>query len=92
MDINDYSDHIIEQLGTQYIEAPPFDLESSFADSNCCIPLIFILTPGADPAQTLLTFADEQIGAKRLFYLSLGQGKCLPHKNLFYEIKYIMLS
>jgi len=34
------------------------------------------LTPGADPAQTLLAFADEQgYGATRLFYLSLGQGK-----------------
>ncbi|XP_039301684.1 dynein heavy chain 7, axonemal-like [Solenopsis invicta] len=65
-----------ERLGTQYVEAPPFDLASSFADSNCCIPLIFILTPGADPGQTLLAFADEQgYGAKRLFYLSLGQGQ-----------------
>lgn len=68
--------NIVEELGAQYVEAPPFDLESSFADSNCCIPLIFILTPGTDPAQALLTFADEQgYGAKRLFYLSLGQGK-----------------
>ncbi|KYN09877.1 Dynein heavy chain 7, axonemal [Trachymyrmex cornetzi] len=65
-----------EQMGPQYVEAPPFDLGSSFADSNCSIPLIFVLTPGADPAQTLLTFADEQgYGANRLFYLSLGQGQ-----------------
>lgn len=87
MDINDFSDYtnIVEQLGTQYIEAPPFDLESSFADSNCCIPLIFILTPGTDPAQTLLAFANEQgYAAERLFYLSLGQGKCLPHEDLFH--------
>jgi len=66
-------------------------LESSFADSNCCIPLIFVLTPGADPAQTLLAFADEQgYGAERLFYLSLGQGKCLPHKIILSYIQLIM--
>ncbi|KAL6257142.1 hypothetical protein P5V15_012074 [Pogonomyrmex californicus] len=65
-----------EKLGIQYVEIPPFDLASSYADSNCCIPLIFILTPGVDPAQTLLSFADEKgYGAKRLFYLSLGQGQ-----------------
>ncbi|XP_032686024.1 dynein heavy chain 7, axonemal-like isoform X4 [Odontomachus brunneus] len=65
-----------EQLGAEFVEAPPFDLASSYADSNCCIPLIFILTPGTDPAQTLMVFADEQgYGINRLFYLSLGQGQ-----------------
>ncbi|XP_043799961.1 dynein axonemal heavy chain 7-like isoform X2 [Apis laboriosa] len=67
---------VADELGEQFIIPPPFDLASSYADSNSCIPLIFILTPGTDPAQLLLSFANEQgFGVSRLFYISLGQGQ-----------------
>ncbi|KAM7353017.1 dynein heavy chain at 36C isoform 1-T1 [Cochliomyia hominivorax] len=67
---------VATEMGTKFVDPPQFDLAASFADSHCCIPLIFILTPGSDPTATLLKFADEQgFGSNRLFSLSLGQGQ-----------------
>ncbi|GAB1601341.1 dynein heavy chain 12, axonemal-like isoform X2 [Argonauta hians] len=68
--------YVSEKLGKKFIEPPPFDLAKSYNDSNSCSPLIFILSPGADPTMSLLKFAEDKgFGGKKFQSISLGQGQ-----------------
>ncbi|KAH8051544.1 1-aminocyclopropane-1-carboxylate synthase [Aureococcus anophagefferens] len=65
-----------EEMGARFIEVPQFDLSGCFADSRCNTPLLFVLTPGADPMSALYKLAEEKgFMGKRLHAISLGQGQ-----------------
>lgn len=62
-----------KELGKSYVLPPPFDLAKSFSDSTNKTPIIFVLSPGADPMSELQKFsAVKNIKADSL---SLGQGQ-----------------
>ena len=64
------SKFIIEEIGEYYTNPPPFDLALTYADSKNITPLIFVLSPGADPMQSLQKFG--QIKNKQIMTVSLG--------------------
>ncbi|KAH9505438.1 Dynein heavy chain 3, axonemal, partial [Bulinus truncatus] len=51
---------IVSQMGQKYIEPPTFDLLLCYEDSSFFSPLIFVLSPGADPMASLYRFAEEK--------------------------------
>ncbi|KAM3134228.1 hypothetical protein pb186bvf_013648 [Paramecium bursaria] len=73
--INAVQNLIIYEMSKQYMEPPQFNLEQAFKDADAFTPLIFILSPGADPRLEITNLA-EKLGFKNNFSsLSLGQGQ-----------------
>ncbi|KAK1801742.1 hypothetical protein P4O66_022373 [Electrophorus voltai] len=70
------ANYVTDKLGKRFVEPPPFDLSKSYNDSNSTIPLVFVLSPGADPMASLLKFAnDKNMGGTKFKSISLGQGQ-----------------
>uniref|UniRef100_A0AAQ5X8M4 Dynein axonemal heavy chain 12 n=1 Tax=Amphiprion ocellaris TaxID=80972 RepID=A0AAQ5X8M4_AMPOC len=68
--------YVTGSLGKRFVQPPPFDLSKSYLDSNCTTPLVFVLSPGADPMASLLKFAsDKNMGGAKFQSISLGQGQ-----------------
>jgi dynein heavy chain len=73
--INLVINFVKESLGELFTVSPLFDLKGSFTDSTCTTPIIFVLSPGADPITYLLSLAKEKEFDSKLKMLSLGQGQ-----------------
>ena len=47
-------------LGQSFIEPPPTDLPTLYADMSNTTPLVFVLSTGSDPMGAFLRFAKER--------------------------------
>jgi len=76
--------YVKSYIGQRFIEPPPFDLATSYKDASSTMPIVFVLSPGADPYDDLLKFATEMKFAKKLLPISLGQGQGpIAEKHMF---------
>lgn len=64
------------ELGAKFTQSPSFDLNAAYEDSTSTSPLIFVLSPGADPLIYLSALAREkEMEGGRMKLLALGQGQ-----------------
>uniref|UniRef100_I3N0B0 Dynein axonemal heavy chain 10 n=1 Tax=Ictidomys tridecemlineatus TaxID=43179 RepID=I3N0B0_ICTTR len=66
-------DHAIVR---RYVQPPMISFESIFEQSTPMSPIVFILSPGSDPASDLMKLAERTgFGGNRLKFLAMGQGQ-----------------
>ncbi|MCO5597847.1 hypothetical protein L7F22_051931 [Adiantum nelumboides] len=68
--------YVMEQMGEKYVSPPVIDYRSIHRQSSAFTPVVFILSPGADPAFDVFNLGEE-LGFKagtKLKYMALGQG------------------
>ena len=63
-------------MSEKYVTPPVISFEAIFEQSNPFSPIIFILSPGSDPASDLMKLADRSgFGGNKLKFLAMGQGQ-----------------
>merc|ERR1719375_400086 len=72
---------VADKLGRDFLEIPPFDLAKSFSYAKVNVPIVFVLSSGADPMNDVLKLSetishpDGSFMIAKIQPISLGQGQ-----------------
>ncbi|XP_054939143.1 dynein axonemal heavy chain 10-like isoform X1 [Physeter macrocephalus] len=70
------TDYVTVTMGEKYVQPPMISFEAIFEQSTPNSPIVFILSPGSDPASDLMKLAEHSgFGGNRLKFLAMGQGQ-----------------
>uniref|UniRef100_A0A8C5K168 Dynein, axonemal, heavy chain 10 n=1 Tax=Jaculus jaculus TaxID=51337 RepID=A0A8C5K168_JACJA len=70
------TDYVTLTMGEKYVQPPMISFEAIFEQSTPNSPIVFILSPGSDPASDLMKLAERSgFGGNRLKFLAMGQGQ-----------------
>ncbi|KAI4536193.1 hypothetical protein MG293_013585 [Ovis ammon polii] len=68
------TDYVTVTMGEKYVQPPMISFEAIFEQSTPNSPIVFILSPGSDPASDLMKLAERSgFGGNRLKFLAMGQ-------------------
>ena len=63
-------------MGEKFVTPPVISFEAIFEQSTPFSPIIFILSPGSDPASDLMKLAERSgFSGNKLKFLAMGQGQ-----------------
>lgn len=71
--INQTKKFIIDKMSDFYVKPPPINFDKIFAQSNAKSPIVFILSPGADPYSDIVALVDK-LQISKFKAVALGQG------------------
>lgn len=61
---------------TRYVQPPVISFEAIYEQSSPNSPIVFILSPGSEPASDLMKLAERTgFGGSKLKFLAMGQGQ-----------------
>ncbi|ESN91800.1 hypothetical protein HELRODRAFT_96436 [Helobdella robusta] len=70
------TDFVASSMGGKFVTAPVVSFQLIYDQSVATSPIVFILSPGSDPASELVKMADKiEFTSNRIKLLSLGQGQ-----------------
>lgn len=73
--VNAIKNFIIAQMNDYYVKSPPISFEKIYQQSSCFTPIVFILSPGADPFSDVQALVETVgLGMNKFRFLALGQG------------------
>ncbi|XP_071945421.1 dynein axonemal heavy chain 10-like [Antedon mediterranea] len=70
------TDYVTSCMGEKYVTPPVISYDAIWDQSTPFSPIVFILSPGSDPASDLTKLAERSgFGGNKLKFLSMGQGQ-----------------
>jgi dynein heavy chain len=73
--VNAVKNFIIDKMHDYYVKSPPIDYDKIYKSSTCFTPIVFVLSPGADPLADVQKLVEAVgLGMNKFRFLALGQG------------------